>query len=31
MYLVTMLIDPALRRVPVMSVKGGVGVQPMSG
>jgi NAD(P)-dependent dehydrogenase (short-subunit alcohol dehydrogenase family) len=30
-YLVDMLADPALRRVPVLSVKGGVGVQPMSG
>jgi hypothetical protein len=30
-YLVDMLADPALRRVPVLSVKGGVGVRPMSG
>jgi NAD(P)-dependent dehydrogenase (short-subunit alcohol dehydrogenase family) len=30
-YLVDMLTDPALRRVPVLSVKGGVGVRPMSG
>jgi NAD(P)-dependent dehydrogenase (short-subunit alcohol dehydrogenase family) len=30
-YLVAMLGDPALRRVPVLSVKGGVGVQPISG
>jgi len=30
-YLVAMLADSALRRVPVLSVKGGVGVQPMSG
>jgi NADP-dependent 3-hydroxy acid dehydrogenase YdfG len=29
-YLVAMLADPALRRVPVLSVKGGVGLQPMS-
>jgi NAD(P)-dependent dehydrogenase (short-subunit alcohol dehydrogenase family) len=30
-YLVDMLADPALRRVPVLSVKGDVGVRPMSG
>jgi short-subunit dehydrogenase len=29
-YLVAMLADPALRRVPVLSVKGGVGLRPMS-
>lgn len=29
-YLVKMLADPALRREPVLSIKGGVGVQPLS-